>query len=143
MAQRRGAGQACHPLAGAVAPVRNGRAAEVQGHVPVVQHGFHHIRVVELGLVVDRVHRRAHAGFGPRGQQRCHGVDQGGGDQRLVPLHIDHDVVRLQAQQGAGFGQTVAAGRVVAAGHHRFDAVVHTGLDDGLVVGSHHHAARA
>ena len=111
--------------------------------MPVVQHGHHHIRVVELSLVVDGVYRRAHAGFGPGGQQRGHGVDQGGGNQRLVPLHVDYDIVRLQAQQGAGFGQAVAAGRVVAAGHHRFDAVVHTGLDDGLVVGSHHHTARA
>jgi hypothetical protein len=64
-------------------------------------------------------------------------------DQRLVALHVDHDVVAVQAQRGAGLGQAVAAAGVVFARQHRLHAVFGAGLQDGGAVTGHHDAGGA
>ena len=60
-----------------------------------VQYHFDHVRVAQLVQRADGVGGGAHAGVGARGQQGGHGVDEGGVDQRLVALHVDHDVVAV------------------------------------------------
>ena len=42
-------------------------------------------------------------------EQVRHGVDQQRRDQWFVALHVDHDVVAIQAELDTGFGQPVAA----------------------------------
>ena len=56
-------------------------------------------------------------------------ADQRRVDQRLVALHVDDDVVAVQAQQRAGLGQAIAAAGVVDAREHGLDAVLRAGVD--------------
>ena len=76
-------------------------------------------------------------------QRRGAGVDQRRRNQGLVALHVDGDVVVAQLQQRAGLGEAIAAGRVIAAGEQRADAMRLARGDDVDVVCSHHHAARS
>ena len=120
----------------------NGRTAKVQGVLLRVQHHFDDVGIGEIGHRVNSVSRGSHAGAGTLLQQGGDLVDQRRVDQGLVALHIDHQVVTVQAQQGAGFGQTVAARRVVGAGQNGFDAILSAGLQNGRAVGYHHAALR-
>ncbi len=83
-----------------------------------------------------------HRDFRPLGQQRGHRVDQRGVDQRLVALHIDHDRVVGQAQQGGRFGEPVAAGWMRGVGFQGFDMMRAAGVQDARIVGRHHDPRR-
>ena len=67
-----------------------------------------------------------------------------GRDQRLVALHVDHDVVVREPEQRSGFGEAVGAGGMIGARHHAADrrAAAHRG-GDALVVGGDVHRGRA
>ncbi|MCY1365112.1 hypothetical protein D9M69_519460 [compost metagenome] len=82
----------------------------------------------------------AHDAVGAALELRRHRVDQRGLDQRFIALHIDHRFIVGQAEQGAGFGQAVAARRVVGAGQQDRDAMGLAGLHDADIVRGHHAA---
>jgi hypothetical protein len=71
---------------------------------------------------------------------RRHGIDQFGVDQRLVALHVDDDLVAIEAQLLAGFGQPVGAAGMVLAGQDGFDAVRLAGRNDRCIVSGDDHA---
>ncbi len=83
---------------------------------------------------------RAHAGIGVGRQQRSHFVNQRRVDQGFVALHVDDDVVTLQAQLGAGLGEAVAAAGVVFVRQQGLHAMLLAGLQDEFVVCRHDHA---
>lgn len=72
--------------------------------------------------------------------RRCNSCATALIDQGFVTLHIDDQGLIVQAQEVAGFGQTVAARDVVHAGEDGLNAVRLAGLHDALIVGRHHTA---
>ena len=125
-----------------VAPKRDGRAAEVMGQALGVAHHFDHVGVLVILQVMHWVGGGAHARLRGVGQHLGHGVDECGVDQRLIALHIDHHGIAVQAEQGAGLGQAVAAARVVRVGQNSANAVGGTGIGNGGAVSGHHHLGR-
>src|SRR5690606_10824320 len=81
-------------------------------------------------------------GIGAGGKQVGHGIDDVRVDERFVALHIHHDGVIGQAQQGSGLGEAVGAGGVVGSREQGLEAMCLNGSCDGVVVGGHHHARR-
>mmetsp|Transcript_1399 Transcript_1399/g.4118 ORF Transcript_1399/g.4118 Transcript_1399/m.4118 type:complete len:319 (+) Transcript_1399:1493-2449(+) len=115
---------------GAIAPPGDGCARKVQRPAGLVRHELDDIRVREFVRVGQRMRSGRHHAIGLRGQGCRTGVDHGRRDQWLVALHIDdHRVVR-QAQLPDGFGEAVAAGRMVGPRLECVHAVRGTGGDD-------------
>ena len=134
VAQRRARARGGGGGRGRIAPPGDGRAREVQRAVPGVQHHLDHVRVGEMGRILQRVGGRADDAVGAFGELVRASVDQGGVDQGLVALHVDDGVLAVQPQQRAGLGEAVAAGGVVRARHHATHAVGFAGLPDAGVV---------
>ena len=86
---------------------------------------------------------RAHHAFGVLRKQLGAGADQTGLDQRLVALHVDDEVVAVEAEQFARFGEAVAAGRMIGARQQRTDAMSGASSDDVRVIGGDDDAACA
>ena len=99
-----------------------GRLLNLPG-VAGIKHHFDHIGICKVLHRVNRMGQGAHAAIGAIGQQLRHRINGGRIDQRLIALHVDHDVLVLQAQRIAGFCQTVAAGGVIAAGQNGLNLV--------------------
>ncbi len=89
--------------------------------------------------VVDLMRGGTHHAVAMIIQCRRAGVDQRRLDQRLVTLHIDDDVVAIEAQLLTDFGQAVAAGRVIVASQHRPNAMLGTCIDNFSRVGCDDH----
>jgi hypothetical protein len=59
-------------------------------------------------------------------------------NQWFVTLHVDHYGLVRQTENLRGFGESIAAGRMVLASQDGFNTVVGTGLNDGVVIGRYH-----
>ena len=125
-------------LAEGIAMPGDRRPREIQGAPVAVEHHLADVGVEQIDAALDGLAQGGHAALRVGGQVLRHLVDHGGRDQRLVALHIDHDVVVGQAQLLGHFLQPVRAGGMIGAGHHHLALVAH-GVADALVVGGHQH----
>ena len=133
MAQRRGTWECGDTLRKSITPPSNGGSAEIQRCVAGIEHHLHHIGVGKVFHALNGVGEGAHAAVAACLQQQGGSVNRGGVNQGLVALHVHHHIAVLQLQQIAGFGQTVAARRVVGASEDGIDAVSLARSHDALV----------
>ena len=138
MPQRRWTGQLGQSAGTAIAPPWNGGPAEIQGHLLVIKNHFDDIGVEKLADQRNRVCGCRHAGVRLSGQEGGDLVDQARVYQGFIALHIDHNPVCRQPQEGACFGKAVAPRGMVGSCQDGFDLMVCAGGTYGLAVGCHH-----
>ena len=104
-----------------------------------VEHHLDHIGIGIVGELVDRMRGGTHAGARGLRQQLRNGEHQFGVNEGFIALHVDDDIVVIQAEQMAGFSQSVAAGGMVGAGQDGGHTVLVAGVNNGRTVAGHHH----
>lgn len=94
------------------------RPGEIGGIAISPAHDLDHIRIEEIARIDDRMRNRGDVGTACR-QLARRPDDNFRLDQRLIALDIDDDRIAMPTAPYDDLGQTVGAGRVVAARHQR------------------------
>ncbi len=91
---------------------RDAGATEVEGVAILVSHHLDRIGIKRLFGIPDRHRQGRHRRRGS-GQIVGHLTDDGGRNERLIPLHIDDDGIGSKTVVTAHLGQTLGAGLVI------------------------------
>src|SRR5690606_2337737 len=89
------------------------RAAEVQRISRFVGYDLHRIRVEQFFTVRDLLEQRRYAGLRMLLQVVRHLIDGRRRNQRLVPLHIDDDLLLTQVETARNFLDAIGARLVI------------------------------
>jgi hypothetical protein len=119
----------------------NRSATEIQGTAARVADHLDDIRIEEFLGRLQGVGCRGHRGIRIRLQGKCHLIDQGGIQQGLVALDIDHDLVAVPAQLLRHLSNSVGAAGMVRSRQNNFVVRRTHGSGDPLIVGRHADAA--
>ncbi len=121
----------------------NRRAAEVERPAGRIGHDLHRVGIEQLLHREDRGRERADGRLGARLEERGDLRDERRGNERLIALDIDHDVLARPAACAGDLGDAIGAGGVTRGGEHRLGAEGARGADDPLIVGGDQHLARS
>lgn len=116
-----------------IAHVGQGRAGEIQRVAFHIKDHLHHIRVGDLGGIVDRRGSGDHAHLGLAPQDNGEFVNEGWGDERFIALDIDDGAVI--GKRTSGLSDAIRATGVIGRGQDGTRAKGGCGFGDALVIG--------
>src|SRR5437879_8348155 len=117
----------------------NRRAAEVERPAGRIGHDLHRVGIEQLLHREDRGRERADGRLGARLEERGDLRDERRGNERLVALDIDHDVLARPAACAGDLGDAIGDGGVTRGGEHRLGAEGARGAEAPLIFGRGHH----
>ncbi len=113
----------------------NSGTAEIQGIALIVDDHLDYIGIIDLLLRADCFTQGGDAGVRVGGENICHLVDRLRRNQGFVGLHIDDDVLILEAQLRRDFLQAIGAGAMLGRRHADPGAEAFGHGLDALIVG--------
>ena len=116
---------------------------EIMSHAPGIEDHFHNIGVEHLAGIVNPLAQCCDGGLLVLFKVIGNLINQFRRYQRLVPLNVDHAMIRIQLQLPRHFFKAVCATGMMGRGHDDFCTKTKTRLLDTGIVGRDHHAAGA